>query len=164
VDIVLNSLAGEAIDKNLSILRPFGRFVEIGLVDIYKNRRLGMRPLRKNVSLFAVDLSRVFDKPGDLPCTLLREAIGRFDGRTLTPLPYRVFPADRVPDAFRAMAQAQHIGKLVVSMQDRAGLRVQRGREKHRNHYGEKRCQNLSNITSPEPRIMLESASMNSSV
>jgi len=127
VDIVLNSLAGEAIDKNLSILRPFGRFVEIGLVDIYKNRRLGMRPLRKNVSLFAVDLSRVFDKPGDLPCTLLREAIGRFDGRTLTPLPYRVFPADRVPDAFRAMAQAQHIGKLVVSMQDRAGLRVQRG-------------------------------------
>jgi acyl transferase domain-containing protein/acyl carrier protein/phospholipid N-methyltransferase len=126
VDIVLNSLAGEAIDKNLSILRPFGRFVEIGLVDIYKNRRLGMRPLRKNVSLFAVDLSRVFDKPGDLPCTLLREAIGRFDGRTLTPLPYRVFPADRVPDAFRAMAQAQHIGKLVVSMQDRAGLRVQR--------------------------------------
>jgi short-subunit dehydrogenase len=86
-----------------------------------------MRPLRKNVSLFAVDLSRVFDKPGDLPCTLLREAIGRFDGRTLTPLPYRVFPADRVPDAFRAMAQAQHIGKLVVSMQDRAGLRVQRG-------------------------------------
>jgi NADPH:quinone reductase-like Zn-dependent oxidoreductase/SAM-dependent methyltransferase/short-subunit dehydrogenase/acyl carrier protein len=126
VDIVLNSLAGEAINKNLSILRPFGRFVEIGLVDIYKNRRLGMRPLRKNVSLFAVDLSRVFDKPGDLACNLLRDAIGRFDGRTLTPLPYRVFPADRVPDAFRAMAQAQHIGKLVVSMLDRAGLRVQR--------------------------------------
>src|ERR1700694_5438239 len=28
VDLVLNSLAGEAIDKNLSILRSLGRYVE----------------------------------------------------------------------------------------------------------------------------------------
>ena len=36
VDVVLNSLSGEAIDKSLSILRPFGRFIEIGKTDIYK--------------------------------------------------------------------------------------------------------------------------------
>ena len=30
VDVVLNSLAGEAIDKNFSVLRPFGRFIELG--------------------------------------------------------------------------------------------------------------------------------------
>ena len=56
VDLVLNSLAGEAIDKSLSILRPFGRFIEIGKTDIYKNRKIGMRPLRKNISVFVVDL------------------------------------------------------------------------------------------------------------
>src|SRR5262249_12263385 len=36
VDIVLNSLAGEAIDKSLSLLRPYGRFIEIGKTDIFK--------------------------------------------------------------------------------------------------------------------------------
>ena len=43
-----------------------------------------MRPLRKNSSLFAVDLSRVFDRPGDLPRRLLREAIGSFNSGTLS--------------------------------------------------------------------------------
>ena len=56
VDLVLNSLSGEAIDKSLSILRPVGRFIEIGKTDIYKNRKIGMRPLRKNISMFVVDL------------------------------------------------------------------------------------------------------------
>ena len=40
---MLNSLAGEAIDKSLSMLRPYGRFIEIGMTDIYKNRKIGMR-------------------------------------------------------------------------------------------------------------------------
>ena len=30
VDVVLNSLAGEAINRNLRVLRPFGRFLELG--------------------------------------------------------------------------------------------------------------------------------------
>ena len=59
VDIVLNSLSGDAIDKSLSILRPFGRFIEIGKTDIYKNRKIGMRPLRENISMFVVDLLSV---------------------------------------------------------------------------------------------------------
>ena len=77
VDLVLNSLAGEAIDKSLSILRPFGRFIEIGKTDIYKNRKIGMRPLRKNISLFAVDLSQRFrSSEPDLARSLLTESAG----------------------------------------------------------------------------------------
>jgi len=39
VDVVLNSLAGEAIRRNLSILKPFGRFLELGKRDFSKTRR-----------------------------------------------------------------------------------------------------------------------------
>ncbi len=74
VDIVLNSLSGEAIDKNLSILRPCGRFIEIGKTDIYKNRKIGMRPLRKNISVFAVDLLGVRAAPGPRPRAVARGA------------------------------------------------------------------------------------------
>ena len=38
-----------------------------------------------------------------------------------------MFPAARVADAFRSMAQAKHIGKLIVSMQDNEGLVVDHG-------------------------------------
>ena len=39
----------------------------------------------------------------------------------LTPLPRRAFPLDRVGEAFRHMAQARHIGKIVVTVPARAG-------------------------------------------
>jgi acyl transferase domain-containing protein/NADPH:quinone reductase-like Zn-dependent oxidoreductase len=49
VDVVLNSLAGEAVTKNLEILRPFGRFLELGKRDFYENSRIGLRPFRHNI-------------------------------------------------------------------------------------------------------------------
>jgi NADPH:quinone reductase-like Zn-dependent oxidoreductase len=49
VDIILNSLAGEAVEKGLAILRPYGRFLEIGKRDIYANSPIGLWPFRKNI-------------------------------------------------------------------------------------------------------------------
>ncbi len=126
VDLVLNSLAGEAIDKSFSILRPYGRFIEIGKTDIYKNRKIGMRPLRNNISLFAVDLGGIFVQSGDLRGSVLREVLELFASNDLRPLPYRVFSVARIADAFRYMAQAKHVGKLIISLKDAAGLHVER--------------------------------------
>jgi NADPH:quinone reductase-like Zn-dependent oxidoreductase/acyl carrier protein len=127
VDIVLNSLSGEAIDKSLSLLRPYGRFIEIGKTDIFKNRKIGMRALRRNISVFVADLLGALGARADLARSMLQEVIGRVESGSLRPLPHRVFPAARVADAFRSMAQAKHIGKLIVSMQDNEGLVVDRG-------------------------------------
>ena len=46
VDVVLNSLPGEAITKSISILAAYGRFLEIGKTDIYQNRRIGLLPFQ----------------------------------------------------------------------------------------------------------------------
>ena len=48
VDMVINSLAGNAITKGLEILKPYGRFMEIGKRDIYENSKVGLSPFRKN--------------------------------------------------------------------------------------------------------------------
>lgn len=126
IDLVLNSLSGDAIDKSLSLLRAHGRFIEIGKTDIYQNRKIGMRPLRKNISMFVVDLLGAGLPRPDFARALIREVMVRFESNDLRPLPCHVIPVARVAEAFRDMAQAKHIGKLVVSMQDRAGLRVER--------------------------------------
>src|SRR5262249_8148186 len=125
VDVVLNSLSGEAIDKSFSVLRAGGRFIEIGKSDIYANRKIGMRPLRKNISVFVVDFLGMVDQRPAFASAMFREIMTRFDGVDLRPVAYRVYPAARIVDAFRDMAQAKHVGKLIVSMQDRAGVPVE---------------------------------------
>jgi NADPH:quinone reductase-like Zn-dependent oxidoreductase/aryl carrier-like protein len=116
VDVVLNSLAGEAIPKSLSTLRANGRFLEIGKRDIYQNSRLEMAYLRHNVSFFAIDLVSMFAERPEFCATMLRQLAQGFENGTLKPLPLQVFPISEVESAFRYMAQAKHIGKIVVSL------------------------------------------------
>ncbi|HYX18244.1 MAG TPA: SDR family NAD(P)-dependent oxidoreductase [Nostoc sp.] len=118
VDIVLNSLAGDAIPKSISVLAAYGRFLEIGKQDIYGNSKLGLRPFRNNLSFFAVDVDRLLRDRPDFTGSLFREVMQYFEAKTFNPLPHRVFPISRVVSAFRYMAQAKHIGKIVVSLQD----------------------------------------------
>ena len=118
VDVVLNSLAGEAIRKGLEVLGDFGRFLEIGKRDIYANTPVGLRPLRKNVSIMAIDLDRAMRRRPEVLSSLFDELMEGFHDGSLRPFTYRVFPMSNVISAFRHMAQAKHIGKVVVSVQE----------------------------------------------
>jgi len=118
VDIVLNSLAGEAIPKSLSVLSAYGRFIEIGKRDIYEDSKLGLRPFRNNLSLFAVDLDKLCAQRPQLVRTFLRDVMQGFEDGSLHALPHRVFSVADIVSAFRYMAQAKHTGKVVVSMHD----------------------------------------------
>jgi len=118
VDIVLNSLAGDAMAKSISALAPYGRFIEIGKRDIYENSRLELRPFRNNLSYFAVDLDKLCAQRPDFVRSLLREMMSEFAHGALRPLSHRVFSIIEIANAFRYMAQGKHIGKVVVSLRN----------------------------------------------
>ena len=120
VDVVLNSLAGEAIPKGLSILRNKGRFVELGVGDMYQNKRLAMSLFRNNLSFFYVDFGRVNAQQPALISELMRAVMSAYGEGAYTPLPLRTFPISMARDGFRHMAQAKHIGKIVLSLADQA--------------------------------------------
>ncbi|WP_110665701.1 type I polyketide synthase [Salinicola halophilus] len=115
VDVILNSLAGEAINQNLRVLNPFGRFVELGKRDFYENTRVGLRPFRNNLSYFGVDSDQLMRELPRLTGELFGEMMALFADGTLSPLPYTAFGSDRVVEAFRYMQQARQIGKVVVT-------------------------------------------------
>lgn len=50
VDMVLNSLTGSMLSQSFTCLAPFGRFLEIGKTDIYRNMRLGLEQFGQNRS------------------------------------------------------------------------------------------------------------------
>lgn len=114
VDLVLNSLAGEAIAKGISVLRPFGRFIEIGKRDIYANARVGLRPFRNNITFTVVDLDQAIRIHPALVHRLFGDVMAGFASGAYTPLPVQTFPLSEVVDAFRCMSKAQHIGKIII--------------------------------------------------
>ena len=114
VDIILNSLNGDFIPKNLDILAPQGRFVEIGKVGIWDKQQVKER--REDISYFPFDLLEVSDRDPDLITTLFGKLRQQFTNQELSPLPHKVFPIQSADEAFRYMAQAKHIGKVVISL------------------------------------------------
>ena len=116
VDVVLNSLAGEALRRSLDVLRPFGRFLELGKRDFFENTPIGLRPFKNNVSYFGIDADQLLTARPALAGRLFREVMALFRQKVLFPLPYRLFPAANVVEAFRTMQQAQQIGKVIVGI------------------------------------------------
>jgi acyl transferase domain-containing protein/NADPH:quinone reductase-like Zn-dependent oxidoreductase/acyl carrier protein len=128
VDVVLNSLAGEAIQKGVALLRPYGRFIELGKRDFYANSKLGLAPFRNNIQFFGVDVDRLLlDRPA-LTAELFQDITRLMEDGVLRPLVHRVFPVIRSADAFRHMQQSHHIGKVVLSFDTDAvaGARIDR--------------------------------------
>ncbi|MEF8701863.1 MAG: type I polyketide synthase [Candidatus Accumulibacter sp. UW26] len=115
VDVVLNSLAGEAINRNFQVLKPFGRFLELGKRDFYENTKVGLRPFRNNISYFGIDADQLMLVRPELTRRLFGEIMTLFAEGVLHPLPYHAFEAEDIVDAFRYMQQARQIGKIVVT-------------------------------------------------
>ncbi|HEV7265856.1 MAG TPA: type I polyketide synthase [Falsiroseomonas sp.] len=114
VDVVLNSLAGEAMERSLGLVKPFGRFVELGKRDFVENRRAALRPLRRNAAYFAVDVDELPRARPALAAKLLAGIRERVQEGSLRPLPHAVFGPEEVEAAFRTLQASAHIGKLVV--------------------------------------------------
>lgn len=116
VDVVLNSLPGQAIPKGMSILRPLGRFLEIGKRDIYDDMQIGLLPFSRGISFHAIDLGYLPVLKRPYVASLLRELADHFDAGRFAPLPMKTFAAKDAVDAFRFMSEGRHTGKLVVDM------------------------------------------------
>jgi phthiocerol/phenolphthiocerol synthesis type-I polyketide synthase C len=115
IDVILNSLAGEAINRNFQILKPFGRFLELGKRDFYENTKIGLRPFRNNISYFGIDADQLLQVHTELTQRLYTEMMALFAEGILHPLPYHIFQADEIVSAFRYMQQARQIGKIIIT-------------------------------------------------
>lgn len=122
VDCVLNSLSGEAAAAGVGLLRPFGHFIELGKRDFFADSPMRLRPFSNNLTYYGVDVDQLFIHKPELARSLFAELMELFAQRKLSPLPHAVYPADRAADAFQAMQQAAHIGKLVVGLDGAANV------------------------------------------
>ncbi|CAG7949237.1 unnamed protein product [Penicillium olsonii] len=117
VDVVLNSLAQEALRRTWHCVAPFGRFIELGKRDIYDNSALEMRPFLNNITFAGLDiLTQVIDFPDRF------EKIGiqvsnLLQSGAIAPLNNILrYSFGEAEEAFRLMQTGGHIGKIVLSL------------------------------------------------
>ncbi|MBQ7617654.1 MAG: SDR family NAD(P)-dependent oxidoreductase, partial [Desulfovibrio sp.] len=115
LDCVLNSLAGEAIEAGLAVLKPFGRFLELGKSDYYSDAPKRLRPFRNNIAYFGIDVDQLMQERPKLGQELFAEMMQGFLKGLYHPLPCTVFEAQEVESAFRYMQKSRQIGKVVIT-------------------------------------------------
>ncbi|WP_169736664.1 type I polyketide synthase [Pseudonocardia spinosispora] len=111
VDVVLNSLAREFVDASLRLLPRGGRFVEMGKTDI--RDAVEVAGAHAGVAYRAFDL---FEAGPERIGEMLAELITLFDSGVLRPPPLTCRDVRDAPEAFRALAQARHVGKIVLNL------------------------------------------------
>ncbi|SPM37844.1 polyketide synthase [Mycobacterium numidiamassiliense] len=116
VDVILNSLPDEAIQRGVQILAPGGRFIELGKKDVYANASLGLAALTKSASFSVVDLDLNLKLHPAKYSEMLGRILGHVADGTLQVLPVTTFTLADAADAFALMASGRHTGKIAVSI------------------------------------------------
>jgi acyl transferase domain-containing protein/acyl carrier protein len=113
VDVVLNSLADEFIERSFAVLAAEGCFVELGKRGILTAEHA--RQLRPRARYVIVDLGEVSPQQPALVHEMLTRIVERLEQGMYAPPPVTSFAMDRATEAFQHMARARHTGKIVTT-------------------------------------------------
>lgn len=115
VDVVLNSLAGEALLDSWACVASMGTFIEIGKSDIYQNTHLGMSQLAKSITLVSFDLGFISTHRPATTQNTLRQVAKLVESGAIHPVhPVTTMPITSIEDAFRLIQGRRHTGKVVL--------------------------------------------------
>jgi len=119
VDIVINTLGGELARANQHVLNKSGAFIELGK---YKDQGAihdDIRCANATASIHVIDIDRLWKEDPEQISSLLHDSMKMIETQKLPLPPIEMFTAGRIEQAFKSMASARHIGKIVISMKDR---------------------------------------------
>ena len=115
-DVIYTSLPGEALRQNLKAAAEFGRIVDIGKTDIYRNGTIELGALRPQPVLLRdrhgphVHLPARSRRSAHSGC---RRATGR---RDVHPVPATTYDIGRLSEALSVVARAAQKGRVVVTL------------------------------------------------
>jgi NADPH2:quinone reductase len=115
VDVILDMIGGEYIQRNMSAAALWGRIVNIAYQGGMQANVNFAPMLMKRLSLLATTLrARSPAEKGAIRDALLREVWPQIDCGKIKPIVDRVYPLHQAQDAHARMARSEHIGKLLL--------------------------------------------------
>jgi len=116
VDVILDMVGGDYVQKNLLLLRTEGRLVQIAFLKSAKTE-LDLNPLmRKRLTLTGSTLRpRTPAQKGAIAMELKRKVWPLIEAGKVKPVIHATFPLKDAAEAHRVMEADAHIGKLVLT-------------------------------------------------
>jgi NADPH:quinone reductase-like Zn-dependent oxidoreductase len=115
VDVLLNSLTGEALRESWACLNKYGRFIDIGKRDITHKSRIEMAHVDNNASFISVDLFALLaDRPKVVERLMAKVAELLKDNKAVAAKPLNIFPISKAEDALKALQTERSPGKQVI--------------------------------------------------
>ena len=116
VDVVLNSLSGEALRQSWLCVAPFGRFIEVGKRDITGNTGIDMSPFMNNIVFAGVNMLSIYRTNVKLFSRIIGDVLRLLTQGIIKPVyPVKVWNYSQIEEAFRTMQTGKHIGKIVLT-------------------------------------------------
>lgn len=121
VDVVLDCIGGEYLDRHLDVLAIYGRLVVIGLQGGARAEIDLTRLMRKRLTITGSTLRA---RPAEEKGRIIEAFVRRFGPDLMTgairPILDRVLPLEEVAEAHRLLADGKIFGKLVLAMPETA--------------------------------------------
>ncbi|KNG81162.1 hypothetical protein ANOM_010856 [Aspergillus nomiae NRRL 13137] len=113
VDMILNSRPGEPLRRSWECIAPFGRFVEIGNIDLIADK-LDMSPLLRSASITGVELTVIMEYKPDVIKNILEEVVSSWNqGKIRSAQPLTVLSFAQLEHGFKQLRSGQNMGKIV---------------------------------------------------
>ncbi|ASZ12882.1 hypothetical protein CK934_18935 [Chitinophaga sp. MD30] len=115
VDIVLNMLSGEHIQKGLNSLAAGGRYLELAVHGLKTSGKLDLSALLENQTIHSIDLRRMSLQEGATAKDMLNLMRTMAENGQIVSILSRVYPAQEATAALAYVDKGSHIGKIVIS-------------------------------------------------
>ncbi|KAL9623322.1 MAG: hypothetical protein Q9160_002429 [Pyrenula sp. 1 TL-2023] len=119
VDVLLNCLSGNLLTSSWECIAAYGRFVEIGKMDISANENLPMAPFEKNVAFAAIDIAAAAQDRPERIRSCMGTMLEWINAGRLTPAaPVHTLGIQECEKAFRMLQSGSIAGKVVLEVRD----------------------------------------------
>ena len=116
VDVVLNTLSGDALQKGINCLASGGRYIEIAMTALKSARTIDLSVLDDNQTFYSVDLQKLSLKRPEKMLQYRDDMLRLVADDVIRPTLSQVLPFDRIKEAYRCLENRENIGKVVVSV------------------------------------------------
>ena len=118
VDLVLDMVGGDYIQRNIEVLAPEGRHVSIAFLRGPKVTLNLMPVMLKRLTLTGSTLrARTVEEKGRLARELRAKVWPLIETGTVKPMIHATFPLEQAAEAHRLMESSAHVGKIVLTVE-----------------------------------------------
>jgi putative PIG3 family NAD(P)H quinone oxidoreductase len=121
VDLILDIVGGSYVPRNLAALAMDGRLVQIGFMAGDPTAQVDFRRvLGRRLTITGSTLRpRTIGEKAQIAAAVRREVWPLVEHGAIKPIVYRTFPLAAAADAHRLMESSDHIGKIVLTVEQR---------------------------------------------